>query len=257
MEAADADGEQSDGDLQSAREAYDEKHVEPSRHEREVNSAADQNEYARDQEDAPSVAQVNQQREQKEQHPHGAWVESVDQTDGECEQRQAEPIGVDVSQPADLQASAWQARGREVCLVDSEQVLNLGAGRLGRVEPHQEPITDQERGYARLFNAVAAVEGDEAREDIGRSGDLQCVDLDLRLIAHEFLEKGEGAIAVRTPRAMEDLDRRARRSRSGGRRVAPRLRVCAREADQEQKRTEPCETSALHWWSLAGGRRAA
>jgi hypothetical protein len=63
--------------------------------------AADEHKGAGHQGHAPPVAPVHQKREQKQQHPHRAGVEAIQQSHGQGEDRQAERRGADAAEAAE------------------------------------------------------------------------------------------------------------------------------------------------------------
>src|SRR5688572_27117690 len=134
--------------LHGAREADEQKHVEPCRHKGEVDQAADRDERAGHERHLPPVVKIDQQRQQKQQDPHGARVEAVQQADGDRKQRQPQLADTYLTEPTGLDAVG----GGLSLGMRSENVvefLTYGlSSSLGRMKADNELRSDYKRRNA-------------------------------------------------------------------------------------------------------------
>src|SRR3990172_5099268 len=106
-EVLDVDGSYKEGDaaetyLNCARDTDQEKHIQPGRHESKIHQAADEDERSGDEGHLPPILKIDEQRQQKEQHPHRAGIKSIQQPDDDGEQRKAEVLDAKLTEPGRL-----------------------------------------------------------------------------------------------------------------------------------------------------------
>ncbi|MNC40594.1 hypothetical protein D3C75_893130 [compost metagenome] len=146
---------------------------------------------------------MDQQREQEQQHPHGAGVEAVEQAKGEGEQRQAEALHAEGAEQPALDAGDCR-------LAVSEQGEQLCAAVLGVVEAHQHAVANHEGRYA--WRPVAGLAGDT--QQVGARSGIAVHrtqhDAQLRALGRQIGEPSLGGGAVRAAVADEDLEHRRR-----------------------------------------------
>ena len=123
------------------------KNVEPSGHEGEINQAADGDKYAANQEHFLAVAQVDQHRQEKQQQPHGARIEAVEQSQDDGEKRQPQAAQFDGAEQRQLNGLGWTGSEPLRCRL-IEQCRQFPPGGFGAVKADQQLSAQVKRRHA-------------------------------------------------------------------------------------------------------------
>lgn len=216
----DAEGDGSQDDPCQGGEPDQQEDVQPCRHESEVHGPARHHEGAGDCEHPRAAAYVDEQREQEEQDPHRAGVETVQQAKDDREQRQAQVARRDgaeqrqghaldvLGRPAELGVlrRAGRLRGRRRRRGSREEGRDARRRLAGAREADHQRIAQVERRQADRTHAAPFRQLAQPPQSARVAVDVAEYDPDLRALVLQLGEESVRGRAARTAGAGENLD---------------------------------------------------